>query len=200
MGFRYRRRRRVRCYVQITGNARFQSARGEMDIDASPHLLPLGNLFYITLRRDVSGRVMSLSSENKGLAPTSRGKWATARLPLFYDVHRDRYYANYSSCSTCFLATASPCTVSLPESDFCGILPPRFRPTLIVHACHVKDLEDLDRVTFGVLCTVIYSRRRPCPRRASASFFPITLRTELRRVARGLTAKRAGDFHDSADA
>lgn len=62
-------------------------------------------------------------------------------------------------------------SLPVPRSDFRigSVVPPHFRPTLIVHACRVprERLEDLSRhrVTFGTVCAgpVIYSRRGPCP-------------------------------------
>jgi len=83
-----------------------------------------------------------------------------------------------------FLQQSSLC-ISLPvlRSDFRigSVVPPHFRPTLIVHACRVprERLEDLSRhrVTFGAVCAgpVIYSRRGPCPAvpwRVSVFFLP----------------------------
>lgn len=71
--------------------------------------------------------------------------------------------------------------LSIPVSD-CGVPPPRFRPTLIVHACRVprEGLEDLikvrHRVTFGVVHRAgnLFppGTRVPGFRDVSPSFFP----------------------------
>jgi len=112
---------------------------------------------------------MSLSSENEGLASTSRYCSIARCSTVFYGVHRDPYYANYSSYST---GVSSQPRLAARERllRHSAAAFPADLNRACVSAATVKDFEDLDRVTFGVLCTVIYFRRRPCS--TTRVFFP----------------------------